>query len=159
MKTPTLKSLLTQQWLEKNASEKYYARGVAIFEDEWAVRVFESTPSRLRAEVMGTRFYVVTLQIKRGKLNADCTCPAFRDYDGVCKHIVGSGLHAIETGFKKEKKTIAEAIQKHIARLKEAELREIAFQALLNDEDFRNEFADDDDSLLAEEDRRERWKE
>lgn len=159
MKTPALKALLTQKWLEKNASEKSYARGVAIFEDEWAVRIFELTRSRLRAEVMGTRFYVVTLQIKRGKLDADCTCPAFRDYDGVCKHIVGSGLHAIETGFKKEKKTIAEAIQKHIARLKEAELREIAFQALLNDEDFRNEFADDDDSLLAEEDRRERWKE
>lgn len=159
MKTPILKSLLTQKWLEKNASEKSYARGVAILEDEWAVRIFDSTPSRLRAEVMGTRFYVVALQIKRGKLDANCTCPAFRDYDGLCKHIVGAGLHAIETGFKKEKKTIAEAIQKHIAGLKEADLREIAFQALLNDEDVRNEFADDESELLAEEDRRERWKE
>ena len=64
-----------------------------------------------------------------------------------------------DTGFKKEKKTIAEAIQKHIAELKETELREIAFQALLNDDDIRNEFADDDSELLAEEDRRERWKE
>lgn len=105
---------------------------------------------------MGTRFYMVTFQIKRGKLSADCTYPAFRDYDGLCKHIVGAGLHAIETGFRKENQTIAGAIQKHVASLKGAELRELAFQALLNDEDFRNEFADDDGEALAGEDRRER---
>src|SRR5271170_776172 len=110
-----LKTLLTRKWLEKNASEKSCARGMKIFEDEWAVRVFESTPARLRAEVMGTRFYVVTFQVVRGKLEAACTCPAFHDYEGLCKHIVGAGLYALETGVKKERKTIAGAIQKHVA--------------------------------------------
>lgn len=156
---PTLQSLLTQKWLEKNSNEKSYARGVGIFEDEWAVRIFESTPARLQAEVMGTHFYVVVFHVTHGKLNFDCTCPAFRDYDGLCKHIVGAGLHAIEEGFKKEQKTIAGAIQKYVNGLKEAELRELAFKALLNDEDFRNEFAEEDDELLAEEERRERWRE
>ncbi|NDE91217.1 MAG: hypothetical protein EB059_08825 [Alphaproteobacteria bacterium] len=159
MKELNLKSLLTQKWLEKNASDKSHVRGIRIFEDDWAVRIFESIPARLRAEVMGMRFYVVTFQIKRGKLEAVCTCPAFRDFDGLCKHIVGAGLHAIEVEFKKEPRTIAGAIQKHVAGLKEAELRELAFHALLNDEDFRNEFSDDDGELLAEEDRRQRWKE
>lgn len=154
----SLKSLLTRKWLEKSASEKIFARGTKIFEGEWAVRIFESTSARLRAEVMGTRFYVVTFQAVRGKLDASCTCPAFHDYDGMCKHIVGVGLHAIDTGFKKETKTIAGAIQKHVAGLQEAELRDLAFQALLNDEDFRNEFADEDGELLAEEDRREQWR-
>ena len=144
--------------MKTHASEKFYARGVGISEDVWAVRIFESIPARIQAEVIGTRFYVVTFQIKRGKLNASCTCPAFRDYEGLCKHIVGAGLYAIETGFKKEKKTIAAAIQKHVARLKVTELRELTFQALLNNEDFRSEFTDDGE-LLAEEDRRKRWKE
>ncbi|NBX04412.1 MAG: hypothetical protein EBR02_10225 [Alphaproteobacteria bacterium] len=48
----SLKTLLTKKWLKKNASEKSYARGKKIFEDEWAVRIFESTPVRLQAEVM-----------------------------------------------------------------------------------------------------------
>ena len=157
----SLKTLLTRKWLEKNASEKSYARGMRIFTDEWAVRIFESTPVRLQAEVMGTRFYfyIVTFQVGRGKLKAACTCPAFHDYDGLCKHIVGAGLHVLETGFKKERKTIASAIQKHVAGLKETELRELAFQALFNDEDFRNDMIADDVELLAEEERRERWRE
>lgn len=155
--TNNLKTLLTKTWLKKNANEKSYAKGIKVLEDDRAVRVFESTPTRLCAEVMGTRFYIVTFQATSEKLDASCTCPAFHDYDGLCKHIVGAGLHAIETDFKKESKTIAGAIQKHVAGLKEAELRELAFQALLNDEDFRNEFADDAE-LLAEEDRREQWR-
>jgi uncharacterized Zn finger protein len=154
-----LKTLLTRKWLEKNASEKSYARGMKIFEDEWAVRIFESSSTQLQAEVMGTRFYVVTFQAARGKPNAACTCPAFHDYDGLCKHIVGAGLHALEAGFKKEPKTIAGAIQKHVSGLKESELRELAFQALLNDEDFRNDIVAEDGELLAEEERRERWRE
>ena len=79
----SLKTLLTKKWLKKNASEKSYARGKKIFEDEWAVRIFESTPVRLQAEVMRTHFYVVTFQVVRGKLEAACTCPAFHDYDGL----------------------------------------------------------------------------
>ena len=65
----------------------------------------------------------------------------------------------LETGFKKERKTIAGAIQKHVVGLKETELRELAFQALLNDDDFRNDMIADDAELLAEEERRERWRE
>jgi uncharacterized Zn finger protein len=155
----TVKELLTIKWLKQNSDLRFYERGERIAKDNFAVQIFRQTTTKLYTEVMGTRSYVVKFSVSGNLLEASCTCPAFQDYDGLCKHIVGAGLHAVNNKFAKPEKTIAEEIQKYVDGLEESELRALAFQALLNDQGFRNDVIGDDEELFAKEDRREQWRE
>ena len=56
-----------------------------------AVTLISVAADRVVARVEGTDLYRCTLA-GRGLLEMDCTCPAFEDFSGPCKHLVATAL-------------------------------------------------------------------
>lgn len=117
-----LASVITEPRLRTAAGDRAFARGVGYFESG-AVEDMVVTGTRLKARVMGTYEYAVTLAVKNGKLDYDCTCPVGEDGE-FCKHAVAAGLAwlaqradpaqtPLPTG-KRKGKTQHEALRDHL---------------------------------------------
>ena len=78
--------------LRKVAGEKVFARGEAYFHDG-LVDLLALEPVRVLGQVTGTEDYRTVLTAPGGRIEGECTCPAFTDW-GFCKHLVATALAA-----------------------------------------------------------------
>ena len=86
---------ITKQQLEKLIDdETFMSRGTEYFY-EGMVGISSITKDKVVADSIGTRLYKINLFFgKNGKLDGNCSCPAFQDY-GPCKHMAATGLAVI----------------------------------------------------------------
>jgi len=85
---------LSKKRLMDLAGDRYYGRGADYFESG-AVESLRVWENEARAEVMGNDLYDVRLWDRNGKVDGNCSCPAFEDF-GHCKHFVAAGLALLE---------------------------------------------------------------
>lgn len=93
-KLSPLKTILSLHKLEKLAGSKVFPRGEEYYE-QGCVNLLFHAPFEAVAEVEGSLPYRVELKSTKDGVDADCTCPAMRDY-GFCKHAVALGLFVID---------------------------------------------------------------
>ena len=87
----------------KAANDKSFQRGEAYSKDKkidiYQVDQFWKGEVGVKAKVSDSHMeeYKVTLLVKNGKIyEYTCTCPAYKEYKGMCKHCVGTALEYIE---------------------------------------------------------------
>ncbi|MFZ5557553.1 MAG: SWIM zinc finger family protein [Pseudomonadota bacterium] len=85
-----LARLVTEKSLRRYAGATIFDRGVGYFRTG-AVADLADTGAAVKARVMGSEEYRVTLRAERGTLGYSCTCPMGGDGD-FCKHVVATGL-------------------------------------------------------------------
>lgn len=77
--------------LENTVNTATYARGLAYYSSN-RVRNFSFDEDSLTivADVIGSKKYRVKIELYQDSTVADyeCECPAYYEYDGICKHIV-----------------------------------------------------------------------
>jgi uncharacterized Zn finger protein len=88
--TSELKSVLTRETLRKLAGGRSFERGEDYFAAGQVTTLVEHA-GKLTAMVQGTEDYRVTLFVREGALDYDCTCPMGGD-GAFCKHCVAVGL-------------------------------------------------------------------
>lgn len=96
---------MTRDELHSFVEEPYLTRGKAYFKDG-LIDLISIKPHQIKAHAVGTRVYKVTLNRRDGKINGNCSCPAFEDF-GPCKHIAATGFALIqyyEGGYKPSEK-------------------------------------------------------
>lgn len=77
-----------QQITDNCASRSVFTRG-QLYYRQGAVKALEyEEPGHLVARVQGTKRYLVNLIERDGSIHYHCTCAAFANYEGFCKHIV-----------------------------------------------------------------------
>ncbi|MPZ47398.1 MAG: hypothetical protein GEV05_29360 [Betaproteobacteria bacterium] len=91
--TVALEKLITEAALAKLAGQRSFERGVAYFEDR-AVLSLIQTGSAVKARVLGTEEYRVSLRAEGSGLGWSYTCP-MGDEGEFCKHAVAAGLAGI----------------------------------------------------------------
>jgi uncharacterized Zn finger protein len=123
----TFADLITQTSLREYAGGSIYPRGVAYWEDGM-VQDFETTATRITAQVYGTSFYHVELWIDDG-LGSDCDCMSFVEGD-FCKHCVAVGLTWLETN-----KTQPSTKQDHQQRKKTSPTTNVTVQKVMPEAD------------------------
>ncbi|WP_347257907.1 DUF6880 family protein [Methylocaldum sp.] len=85
-----LARLVTEKSLRRHAGATVFDRGAGYFR-AGAVVDLADTGAAVKARVMGSEEYRVTLRADRGALDYACTCPMGEDGD-FCKHVVATGL-------------------------------------------------------------------
>jgi len=84
--------MLTEQQIKTQAAlSSSYSRGLACYRagDVKKLRFFPDIPG-FEARVKGTRWYDVSMDFDSGQnmRSYSCTCPAYYNYDGACKHVI-----------------------------------------------------------------------
>jgi len=88
--TSELKQVLTRETLRQLAGSRSFERGEDYFATGQVTSLVEHA-GKLTATVQGTDDYRVTLSVRDGALDYDCTCPMGGD-GAFCKHCVAVGL-------------------------------------------------------------------
>lgn len=91
-----LAGLVTEAALAKLAGERSYARGIGYFR-QGAVLDLVRTRDALKARVLGSDEYRVTLRAAGRTLEWSCTCPLGEE-GTFCKHAVATGLAWLDGG-------------------------------------------------------------
>lgn len=87
-----------QDYLRMIASPEVVKRGIAYYESG-AVKDIKFEGELLHAVVKGSEDYDVFLQIKDNFIKGyRCTCPAYFQFDGACKHVIAVFCHIFENG-------------------------------------------------------------
>lgn len=86
MPYPTLQTLR-----ELAFSDKTWAKAQDIASTD-AIRILSVEEGRVLAEAYGTRRYALLLKAEAGEWKPQCSCPAFSDFPGWCKHLLALGL-------------------------------------------------------------------
>ncbi|MEL6539206.1 MAG: SWIM zinc finger family protein [Bacteroidota bacterium] len=81
---------ITWEQLNKFVDEPYLSRGEKYC-DEGLVGIVKEGKKYVKAQVLGSTMYEVTLRLINKRLSGECNCPAFEDF-GPCKHIAATGL-------------------------------------------------------------------
>ena len=88
------KFTLSKQELSELIEEPYLSRGEDYFLSG-SVELLTISSSLVESRALGTRSYRVVLKRSAGKLDGECTCPAFLDF-GPCKHMAATGFALME---------------------------------------------------------------
>lgn len=88
----------------RNAAEHYetYTKGLSYYRNGYVKKLaYDKETHRVTATVQGSSQYNVTVQLSEDDdlKSSYCSCPAFRKYDGVCKHVVAV-LKAVQSRWK-----------------------------------------------------------
>lgn len=89
----TLRDLLTDDWLQATAPERFYGRGYSYFLSELVYDTW-SGDYELTGKVRGREIYSARITVRHGKLDCFCSCPV--DDDALCKHLVALGLEWLD---------------------------------------------------------------
>ena len=86
-----------KEQIKKLANSKAYSRGLEIYNKGKILRFQAEENNReemvLEALVKGSgqnrySVYLIWDTVRDEMVEADCECPAFREYEGICKHCV-----------------------------------------------------------------------
>jgi len=84
--------LFDMDTVRKAAGGKIFARGEA-YHREGRVEILSLGSHRVTARVLGGQRYRVLLERRTGRIDGECSCPAYDDWD-FCKHMVAAALAA-----------------------------------------------------------------
>ena len=96
-KTEGIKNVTFKEQIKKLANNKAYSRGLEIYNKGKVLRFQAEENEReemvLEALVKGSdqnqySVYLIWDTVRDEMVEADCECPAFREYEGICKHCV-----------------------------------------------------------------------
>ena len=96
-----------KEQIKKLANSKAYSRGLEIYNKGKILRFQAEENNReemvLEALVKGSgqnrySVYLIWDTVRDEMVEADCECPAFREYEGICKHCVAGKAGAGKTG-------------------------------------------------------------
>lgn len=134
-----IKGFNMEYFLENNFESKIIYRGEEYYYQNMVKSVIWNRDS-LEVQIVGTDIYLVTINIKRGKIDRfSCSCP----YEYHCKHEVAAiiylyeNLHEINQSNETENKRLKDLEQK-IKNLSLEELQKIILEFMRKNEKFRN---------------------
>ncbi len=131
---------LTEAQLRLQADERHIDRG-----REYAARgmvvLDKIADTQVKASCVGSRVYAVYLRLRNGRLEGECTCPAFEDF-GPCKHIAATAFAVIaaQTGTYQpnldalERNREFQQVRKQLMELEKSELVDLVMNSLDEDE-------------------------
>jgi uncharacterized Zn finger protein len=108
-----LNMIITDAWIQTEAGDLYYDRGLDYFE-EGRVSALQQSSQSIRARVTGTEDYAVVLTLKAETVIYQCDCPVGSEGD-FCKHCVATALawlHQQETAEEESPKITPEDVTK-----------------------------------------------
>ncbi len=129
-------ALFTRQILQEKSSHDVFQRGMAIAQDRDAVELLSMDAQKIVAIVEGSNTYKATLTHKSNDWEGYCSCPAFADYGGWCKHLVAVGLVALEnavTATDTQMISPLRQIQEYLETLHEKALQALLMEQVEND--------------------------
>jgi uncharacterized Zn finger protein len=85
-----LNKIITDAWIQTEAGDLYYDRGLDYFE-EGRVSALQQSGQSIRARVMGTEDYAVVLTLEAETVTYQCDCPVGSE-GNFCKHCVATAL-------------------------------------------------------------------
>src|SRR6202167_104056 len=85
-----LNKIITDAWIQTEAGDLYYDRGLDYFE-EGRVSALQQSSQSIRARVMGTEDYAVVLTLEAETVTYQCDCPVGSE-GYFCKHCVATAL-------------------------------------------------------------------
>ncbi len=77
--------------LAAEVGEAVWQRGRA-YAGEGRIEVLATSPGKVTAQAHGTETYTTEIRCDGGPLEMACTCPAFAEYPGPCKHLVALAI-------------------------------------------------------------------
>ncbi|NQW09942.1 MAG: SWIM zinc finger family protein [Alphaproteobacteria bacterium] len=77
--------------LAVEAGAKVWQRGQA-YAREGRIEIVASSPTRVTAQAHGTDTYTTVIESQGGGFEMACSCPAFADYPGPCKHLAALAI-------------------------------------------------------------------
>lgn len=124
-------------------AEPYLSRG-REYCTQGAVELKNVRIKKVKARVLGSRIYQVLIFRKEGVLKAECSCPAFDDFDP-CKHISATCFALLNKEYKPgkyydETKEMFEDMEDFLKSKSKTKLISIIMQMLLEDPDLMETF-------------------
>lgn len=88
--------------IQQLIDEPYLSRGIEYF-NEGVVKIITLQETSVKARIVGSCVYNVTLIFKNKTLTGTCSCPAFSDF-GPCKHMAATCMAVLEGVSRKPSK-------------------------------------------------------
>ncbi|APE16740.1 hypothetical protein BOH72_17335 [Mycobacterium sp. WY10] len=124
---------LSETTLLKAAGEVVYGRGEDYVR---YVRGLRTTASKAYASIQAKKVYTVELDWSGPSLIGSCTCPHHAD-GNFCKHLVATGLAAIDTGRIPVDETASSTVEAAVQTMDVGELRELVMTLAQRDDGVR----------------------